>query len=93
MISFYNYELGTKHITLGGSLSSQHILDKNHITSIDIARNYSWKLLLLSMVLFNIVGAIDNSETVTEEEKKLLKEKARRKRKTLSAYIISKTIN
>ncbi len=28
---------------------------------------------------------------VTEEEKKLLKEKARRKRKTLSAYIISKT--
>lgn len=29
---------------------------------------------------------------VTEEEKKLLKEKARRKRKTLSAYIISKTI-
>ena len=30
---------------------------------------------------------------VTQEEKKLLKEKARRKRKTLSAYIISKTIN
>jgi len=28
---------------------------------------------------------------VTEEEKKLLKEKARRKRKTLSAYIISET--
>ena len=30
---------------------------------------------------------------VTQEEKKLLKEKARRKRKTLSAYIISKTID
>lgn len=30
---------------------------------------------------------------VTEEEKKLLKEKARRTRKTLSAYILSKTID
>jgi len=30
---------------------------------------------------------------VTQEEKKLLKEKARRKRKTLSAYILSETIN
>ena len=30
---------------------------------------------------------------VTREEKKLLKEKARRKRKTLSAYILSETIN
>jgi uncharacterized protein (DUF1778 family) len=29
---------------------------------------------------------------VTEEEKKLLEEKARRTRKTLSAYILSKTI-
>jgi len=29
---------------------------------------------------------------VTQEEKKLLKEKARRQRKTLSAYILSKTI-
>ena len=30
---------------------------------------------------------------VTEEEKMLLKQKAKRKRKTLSAYILSKTIN
>tara|TARA_R100001460_G_scaffold7587_1_gene19260 strand:+ start:1287 stop:1421 length:135 start_codon:yes stop_codon:yes gene_type:complete len=30
---------------------------------------------------------------VTQEEKKILKEKARRKRKTLSAYILSETIN
>ena len=30
---------------------------------------------------------------VTQEEKKLLKEKARRERKTLSAYILSKTID
>ena len=30
---------------------------------------------------------------VTEEQKKLLKLKARRTRKTLSAYIISKTID
>jgi len=29
---------------------------------------------------------------VTQEEKKLLKEKARRERKTLSAYILSKTM-
>lgn len=29
---------------------------------------------------------------VTQEEKKLLKEKARRNRKTLSAYILSKTM-
>jgi len=29
---------------------------------------------------------------VTQEEKKLLKEKARRQRKTLSAYILSKTM-
>ena len=30
---------------------------------------------------------------VTDEEKQLLKEKARRTRKTLSAYILSETIN
>lgn len=30
---------------------------------------------------------------VTNEEKELLKEKARRTRKTLSAYILSETIN
>lgn len=30
---------------------------------------------------------------VTQEEKKLLKQKARRERKTLSAYILSETIN
>lgn len=30
---------------------------------------------------------------VTEEEKKLLKSKAKRKEQTLSAYILSKTIN
>lgn len=29
---------------------------------------------------------------VTEEEKKLLKQKAKRKRKSLSAYILSKSI-
>ena len=44
---------------------------------------------------FNMKTRKNNIVTirVTQEEKKLLKEKARRQRKTLSAYILSETIN